>query len=260
MSDPGLPLFINTPQRPPFEAEVAGFGSRFFAAALDYTILSVLLLPLAVGTSETLAAAESLLATVLFVMVSYVCIAAYHLLFEWLWNGQTPGKRWLGLRIVQADGQPVTGRAIVIRNLVRLGDYLPVFYGVGIVALLLTPRTQRLGDLAARTIVIYERPLALPETPRQDLRVAYRRIKTIAPIPHYIDIAPLNADDQRGVVGYLQRRDTLTNAWLAVTVAQKVAGRMGYGGAPLRLANPDDAELFLEWVARAFEVRESQSD
>lgn len=261
MFESGSRLQIDTPENLTLEAEIAGFGSRFLAATVDYILLAVVLTVLFFLFGQSFASSEeSLVALLVPIMFSFLLIVVYHLLFELLWNGQTPGKRWLGLRIVQADGTPASGSSIMIRNLVRLFDFLPLAYGVGILALLATRRTQRLGDLAANTIVIYERPTVQLSALQQDLRVRYRYIRTIEPIPHFIDITALTQEDHLGVVSYLQRRDTLTNHWLAVTVAQKVAGRMGYGGVPLRLSQPADAETFLEWVARAFEVQAAQAE
>ncbi len=81
----------------------------------------------------------------------------YGSLFEGLWNGQTPGKRLLGLRVVREDGHAIGFNEAVVRNLLRAADALPLFYGVGVVAMALTARMQRLGDVAAGTMVVHER-------------------------------------------------------------------------------------------------------
>ena len=80
----------------------------------------------------------------------------YGFTFEALWNGQTPGKRAFGLRVVKEDGYAIGVHDALVRNLLRAADVLPVFYGVGFVSVLLTPRLQRLGDLAAGTMVVRE--------------------------------------------------------------------------------------------------------
>jgi hypothetical protein len=80
----------------------------------------------------------------------------YFTLFEWLWNGQTIGKRAMSLRVVSHDGTPVTLRGAVYRNLLRPADFLPVLYFAGVIAMFMNERSQRMGDLAAGTIVVHE--------------------------------------------------------------------------------------------------------
>ena len=82
----------------------------------------------------------------------------YPVVFELLWDGATPGKRMLGLRVVNDNGTPVDLSASVIRNLLRAADFLPVFYTFGLLSMLLSRDFKRLGDLAAGTVVIYREP------------------------------------------------------------------------------------------------------
>jgi hypothetical protein len=90
----------------------------------------------------------------------------YPVVFELLW-GATPGKRALGLKVVHTNGTPVRWQASMIRNLLRSADFLPLFYGFGVVAMLCNARFQRLGDLAAGTLVVHhqknQNTLSLPE-------------------------------------------------------------------------------------------------
>jgi hypothetical protein len=78
--------------------------------------------------------------------------------FELVWNGQSPGKRWVGLRVIRTDGTPITLSESLIRNLVRLVDFMPLAYGVGVVTMFVNAQARRLGDLAAGTIVVHDRP------------------------------------------------------------------------------------------------------
>jgi len=88
-------------------------------------------------------------------VIAYFALTfGYSIFFEWLWRGQTIGKRVLKLRVVDADGLRLTSSQIVIRNLLRLVDLLPFCYTVGGAFLVLSPKLQRLGDLAANTVVI----------------------------------------------------------------------------------------------------------
>jgi len=90
--------------------------------------------------------------------------------------GATPGKRWMGLRVVRADGQRLSVGAVIIRNLLRPLDYLPVFYLVGGFAVLVTPSSQRLGDLAARTTVVYRHRALAPGATRTSSEVERRAL------------------------------------------------------------------------------------
>jgi uncharacterized RDD family membrane protein YckC len=78
---------------------------------------------------------------------------AYHFLFEWLWDGQTPGKRWLGMRVLHTDGMPAGTWAIMVRNMLRFVDFLPASYGLGAFVALVNPHNRRIGDLVAGTVV-----------------------------------------------------------------------------------------------------------
>ena len=81
----------------------------------------------------------------------------YFILFEGLWNGQTPGKFALGIRVRMADGTPITLLASFYRNLFRLADFMPAIYFLGLVLSFLTEKSQRLGDIVANTMVTHER-------------------------------------------------------------------------------------------------------
>lgn len=90
----------------------------------------------------------------------------YMVLFEVLNQGRSPGKQWMGLRVVQDDGTPVGWSASLLRNLLRFVDLLPFGYFLGAISCLQHPTFKRLGDLAAGTLVIYsEKPLTRPELP-----------------------------------------------------------------------------------------------
>lgn len=79
----------------------------------------------------------------------------YPVVFELAWNGSTPGKRWLGLRVVMDNGTPITGSASLLRNLLRVVDFAPFMYGFGLLAMLFNRDFKRWGDMAAGTIVVY---------------------------------------------------------------------------------------------------------
>lgn len=154
-------LIIDTPEQVHLEFVLAGIGSRFMAAFLDSVLLVALMLLVAIGESlwltrhlfgRGLDVWVEALAALLFFLVFW----GYYIIFEIAWKGQTPGKRWAGIRVIKDSGRPMNPFEAVARNLVRLVDYLPGFYGVGVVTMLLNSRNQRLGDLVAGTLVVHE--------------------------------------------------------------------------------------------------------
>jgi hypothetical protein len=150
---------------------------------------------------------------------------------------------------------PMSASAILIRNLVRLFDFLPLGYGVGLLVMFSTKHTQRLGDLAARTIVVYERPILKLETIRENFHVEYQHITRYDPIPPNIHIGDLDQNDRQTVINYLQRRGQFKNReQVAIMVARPIAERIGIPGEVNSLKR---AEAFLEFVARAFELGDS---
>jgi hypothetical protein len=102
-------------------------------------------------------------------LVLFALYNGYFILFEWLWNGQTPGKRLLHIRVIKRGGYALRFFDTLLRNLLRVVDFLPFFYGVGLASLLFTRDSQRLGDLVAGTLVVYQEPVEteslLPDLP-----------------------------------------------------------------------------------------------
>jgi uncharacterized RDD family membrane protein YckC len=157
-------LTIETPEQTVVEFEVAGVGSRFLALAYD-TLLQILvgvglLLILVVAGIAMPNSARSGVWFLAFVVLAYfVLYFGYFAIFEVLWNGQTPGKRKEGLRVIKDSGRPITPAEAVGRNLMRIVDQLPALYAVGICSVLLSRQNKRLGDFVAGTIVVHEKSL-----------------------------------------------------------------------------------------------------
>ncbi|HWX19244.1 MAG TPA: RDD family protein [Candidatus Binatia bacterium] len=155
-------LQIRTPEGIVFSQLLAGPLTRFLAWFIDLmciaTILSVfgIVLTLAQLLSPNLAAA-------LFALAYFIISIGYGIACEWGWRGQTVGKRLLRLRVVEAEGLRLQFHQIVTRNLLRFVDSLPLFYFVGGLVCWLSPKSQRLGDLAANTLVIRHPRLAAPD-------------------------------------------------------------------------------------------------
>lgn len=259
MDDFSPKLTLDTPENILLDAELAGFGTRCIAAIYDYTILLVMMIVIAIlfARSTPLNADNQPRWAALY-LILFALVMFYHLLFEFFWNGQTPGKRWTNIRVVRSNGMPLTASSILIRNLVRLFDFLPFFYGFGLLVLFATKQTQRLGDLAAKTVVIRERGGIQLSALKENMTVTYFYVKPIDPLPHYIRIEGLTQDDRRTVIDYLRRRfDLRERDRLAILIAQRIARKLDDPVLVADLAGSGKrAELFLEHIARAFEVAE----
>jgi len=151
---PDSDLVVATPERVSFDYQVAGLATRGIAQLLDLLILSFFLAALYVAAIFVGAAGSDVLAYLIAVIGTFVIVFGYHWTCEAFWSGQTVGKRVFRLRAVGDRGEPMTFAQAGIRNLVRLVDFLPYGYGIGLVVLFLNGRGKRLGDLAAGTIVV----------------------------------------------------------------------------------------------------------
>jgi uncharacterized RDD family membrane protein YckC len=161
-------LTITTPEHVPIRLEPAGAGSRFLALLIDSFIVAAI--------SSTLGSVLSMLlprgvAVALGITLNFVLTWGWHVFFETRKQGRTPGKRALKLRVIDARGLPVSLYQSLVRNIVRVLDFAPAFYGIGAIAVLLTPTRRRLGDLVADTLVIREsQPAALTPAHAADRR------------------------------------------------------------------------------------------
>ena len=164
-------LIIETPERVPLHFALASIGNRFLACAIDHAIQVLALLILAIGFFVVANSAdfEGMLATApkwvyaVMIIALFLVLSGYFAFFEWLWSGQTPGKRWLKLRVIREDGRPITFWESSVRNLIRSFDMMPVpFYSIGLISVFSTARDQRIGDMVAGTVVVREREAEAP--------------------------------------------------------------------------------------------------
>ena len=116
---------------------------------------------LGLGHSSRGANQESVWTTALLVLAAFLVQFGYFAYFESVWNGQTPGKRYLRLRVIRRGGQAIGAYEAVTRNLLRIVDSIPGIYAVGILCALLSSESKRLGDYVAGTVVVHERPIEL---------------------------------------------------------------------------------------------------
>src|SRR3981081_1888507 len=148
-------LVVATPERVSFDYQVAGLGTRAIAQLIDLLILSGILIALFfLAFAAGAVVNSSVVATLVVIIGSFIAIFGYFWISEALWSGQTIGKKAFRLRAVGDRGEPLTFLQAGIRNVVRIVDFLPYGYGVGMVVLFANGKGKRLGDLAAGTIVV----------------------------------------------------------------------------------------------------------
>ncbi len=156
-------LAVETPEHVVLDYEVAGLGSRLLAAIADVLIMGAVLLVAFLVVGQFGGATPG--GFVVLGLVSAALYWGYFVLFEGLYRGQTPGKKWMAIRVIRDTGHPIGFAEAALRNLLRVADYFPPpgLIGLGLVAF--HPRGKRLGDLVAGTVVVRDRPI---ETTRPD--------------------------------------------------------------------------------------------
>src|SRR3989454_5781966 len=152
---PDTDLVVSTPERVKFDYQVAGLGTRGIAQILDLLIVSgILIVVVFFGAAVAAATQPAPAAALIEISGSLWVVFGYFWTGEALFSGQTLGKRAFRLRVVGDRGEPLTWVQAGIRNVVRIVDFLPYGYGVGVVVLFINGKGKRLGDLAAGTIVV----------------------------------------------------------------------------------------------------------
>ena len=183
---------VATPEGIELTLRLAGPVPRALAWSVDF-LLRVAVVFVVMMIAGPLGAAGTGIALITAFFVEWLLPAW----FETNWNGQTPGKRAFGIAVLNDDGTPVRWPAALTRNLLRAVDFLPVLYGVGLVALLANRDFKRLGDLAAGTVVVYSNERTTTE----------RKIPEATPI---VPPLPLTLEEQRALLELAERSATLT--------------------------------------------------
>ncbi len=265
-------LFIDTPENITFGYEIAGIGSRFLAALVDTTLIlllqilvnAVLLLVLSasVNLGELFSSGKILNTSASWVigligLISFFFFWGYYIFFEMLWNGQSPGKSIAKLRVIRADGTPITLTESIVRNLVRLIDFLPIYYGIGVVTMFINSQSRRLGDLAAGTLVVRENPekvtlrsLAAPQVRLPQTTPDFGAAGASA---QEYPVERLSGSDIQMIESFLSRRQGLQNRRdLARQIAHTILARM-------ELADQgSEGEEFLAAVLQAYRARQEK--
>jgi uncharacterized RDD family membrane protein YckC len=217
MSLPEETFDIQTPENVAFGYRVAGIGSRFLATLLDTLLILLLQIVVILVFVLVLSAFDLLGQTIaawvyaVLGIIGFVFFWGYYIFFEMLWNGQTPGKRWVGLRVIRTDGTPITLSESFIRNLTRLVDFLPAMYGIGIISMFLDKQSRRLGDLAAGTLVVHDRaPISIQSlSARRSVNLSVQGLKPVS--LEGFPIERLTNDDLALIEDFLLRREQLTH-------------------------------------------------
>jgi len=182
---------VETPEGIALQLRAAGAMPRACAWAMDTLIRTAVLW--ACGGALALLGASGL---GLYLLLVFSLLWLYPVLFEVLRDGQTPGKKLMKLRVINANGTPVTWIASIVRNLLRTVDFLPVLYAFGVCASLVDPRCRRLGDIVAGTLVVHADAVAGPSA---------------APIvPALHPPVALNLSERAAIVEFAERAGQLT--------------------------------------------------
>jgi uncharacterized RDD family membrane protein YckC len=255
-------ISIDTPELVDIEMSVAGIGSRFVALLVDYVIWAIFFIALVVVTSvvdPSLARFSKLgqkWETAIFILIPFLLYWGYFTLFEAFWNGRTPGKRVAKIRVIQKSGRGIGLFEAMTRNLLRVVDQIPVIYAVGVICIFVTRHHQRLGDMAAGTLVVHERESLVSSRPETSGRT-FTAGMFEAPLPPVekanFDVASsgvqmLGAIDLEVLEGFFARRLDFTletRAALAQRLAAGIQAKSGLG-VPAGVS----VETFLEEVAR----------
>jgi uncharacterized RDD family membrane protein YckC len=248
-------LTIETPEQTSLDFTVAGIGSRFLALALDTLIQFAAGVVVGIagtfGLAATAAVAPKLaLWTGAILIVFYFLLYfGYYALFEIIWNGQTIGKRVVGIRVVKDSGRPLTPAESIGRNLMRIVDWLPFLYAIGIVSAVLTKENKRLGDLVAGSLVVREASLA-------SLKPVWQTEQPAAPpVASFYGGANLTAQEFALIDSFLTRRSELD-----YDIRLRMADQIFYRLKP-KLTLPPDNSLSTEGIleAVAYERRSAGS-
>jgi uncharacterized RDD family membrane protein YckC len=267
-------LIIETPERVPLAFALASIGNRFLAVAIDHfiqyfsifvvawiviSLLGVNLYGAGSKASEIFQEMPKWTLAILIIVI-FLIFAGYFVVFEWLWNGQTPGKRLLKLRVIREDGRPITFWEALARNLLRIFDAVPGFiipvYSIGLITIFTSRRDQRIGDVFAGTVVVRERLDEAPtfqetfSNPVSD--AAFRRVQKQTDFQ--ANISSLTEGEIEVAESFLRRRWDLTDRqrlWMAWRVALPIM----YKIKPSYDLQNFTYEGFLEELVHRFHLR-----
>jgi len=225
--DPLDKLTIDTPEQTALEFPLAGVGSRFVAMLADTAIQAVIgfvlffAITLSIPALTRLGSVAPQWAIAIMIVGFFTIYYGYFAIFEALWNGQTPGKRYTQLRVMKDDGRPISPYDAIARNLLRIVDQFPVFYGIAIISVFFSKQNKRLGDFVAGTVVVHEKTVEAAR-PFQETQVD----------PHATsyDVSRITGEELRLIETFLQRRDAFDPALrgsMAGQITARISAKVG---------------------------------
>ena len=253
---------LQTPESVELEFTLAGIGNRAYALLIDYIVLGVILIGflllwavLAIQLAdviENFAGNNNRLQLWLLaiqILISFFVYVGYFVFFEALWQGQTPGKRYVKIRVIRDDGRPVRLQQSTLRALLRPVDDL---FSIGVFLIALTKQEKRLGDFVAGTLVIQdERPIASASFPISD------QAKDLATqLQIEANLSQLLPEDFAVIREYLQRRQAMTSE-ARTQLSRKLAHQVKEVIALEKVPPKVSADLFLEAVYLAYQQQSS---
>ncbi len=200
-----------TPENVKFEYRLAGPMLRSFAYAIDFLVKALILVLLAVALKPF-----GEIGGGLFLVIMFVIEWLYFVAFETFTNGQSIGKRACSLRVINVNGTPLSSQQSIIRNLLRPADQFPALYATGVMLMVFTRRYQRLGDLAANTMVVIEQRITSPSLSAVDIK-ATEAVHAL--LPRRI---ALDSSLKKTVQLYAEKRNKLPRALLVELVQPAV--------------------------------------
>jgi uncharacterized RDD family membrane protein YckC len=247
-------LKIDTPEQIALELPLAGIGSRFLAMVIDTLIQAALFFLIAIifiiaGLSSSFYSfSPGIVGQAIAIFVGFAIYWGYFAIFETFWKGQTPGKRFAGIRVIKESGRPINAFEAIGRNFMRAVDGMPGIYGVGLLTMMLNRQSRRLGDFVAGTVVVHEKPT-------EEVRPVWNTA-TEAPTEVAVStggLGQVTADELVLIETYLSRRfdlDPEVRLRTAIQIADRIKAKTNL--QPLSHQHVDD---FLEEAAR--KIRDS---
>ncbi len=224
---------IHTPEQVAVTYSLAGLGTRFAAILVDTCIQGIALLVVIAAFALLSGSALLVIADwasniagslapwliALGIVLLFGLLWGYFIFFETLWNGETPGKRLCGIRVLRDGGFPIDFRAAVVRNIMRYVDFLPMSYGVGALSMFASKESKRLGDYAAGTIVVIS-PKRAPR-PRPAAQGPEPEYKLLGD-PSLLNLRAISRQQFLVIDRFLTRRDQLP-AQVRLDLARQIA-------------------------------------
>lgn len=245
---------ISTPENVDLHLELAGVGNRVLACLIDSMITYGIILVIAglvwgaytivnlMDLSDNLRSSLGGLCGMVGIFLAFCVTFGYYIFFEGTWQGQTPGKKLVNIRVIELNGQPITWSGVILRNLIRTFDTGLAF--IGLIPMIADRNERRFGDYAAGTIVIRER--------KPDLLTEEFLITDTYNIDS-IDVGRITPQEYDLLVGFLKRRQSMAKSQRPLVAAQLA----NYMKEKLNDTSTEPSEKFLERIYAAYKARAS---